>query len=610
VQPSNKYLLIQGNVVNRPGTQFVIETKYSDKESRLIPFQFNVSQTYILEFGDLYMRIITDGAQVVYPVGHASAGDPVEIITPYLEADLNRIQFAQSADVLFMSHPGYPPQEVKRFSATEWTVSAISFGSSASTPTWLASDAVGTAQYYKVTSIVGGEESTPSTATGSSSETSTISWTAVFGATAYNVYKMANGIYSWIGESGGSSFEDTTLVGDATKRPPDANNPFSDEPVLESLGDNLIPIMTADSLLTCSGGGWSASTTNVWPTSSSLFQLVNAFDGDIPTNVGYLTNNTGAAVVTIVPDADVAVGGYSVSSGSNGVGNCMTDWKFEGYNGSIWVTLDEQIGVTSWVDNETRIFSFVNEVEYEQYRITILGNSIGSGGGYSTIGEFQMFTGTYSEAANYPGSVNIYEQRLVFARTDSSPQTIFGSQTGNYYNYNISSPLQDDDAYEFTVASNQVNEIQWISAVKSMLLGTSGAEWEMSSGANSNAITPTNVNISPQGNRGSDPIVPIIIGSSLLYVGRGGKNIRDFGYSFDIDGYNGDELTVLASHLFEDREVIAWAFQRLPYSIVWLVGSDGKLLGLTYDKKQNVIAWHKHDTDGLFESVATIPGDG
>jgi hypothetical protein len=114
--------------------------------------------------------------------------------------------------------------------------------------------------------------------------------------------------------------------------------------------------------------------------------------------------------------------------------------------------------------------------------------------------------------------------------------------------------------------------------------------------------------LKPQGNRGSEPIEPIIIGNSLLFISRGGSSIRDYGYNFDVDGYTGDELTLLASHLFEDSSVRAWAFQKAPYSVVWVVMEDGSLVGLTYDKDQKVIAWHQHETEGTFESVAVIPG--
>jgi hypothetical protein len=593
---------LQGDIVNRPGTKFVCEVKDSTKNVRLIPFQFSVTQAYVLEFGDLYMRIIADGGQVVYPVGHASAGDPVEVVTPFAHTDLDRIQFTQSADVLFLVHPSYPPQKVSRFSNTEWTVEAINFGSSAATPDNIVSSSVGSTYAYKVTSIVGGEESIAGTGS-SSSQTSNLSWDAVFGATSYNIYKEVNGIYGWIGEAGSNAFTDATITPDDSKRPPDANNPFSADPVLEEISANIVPDMIYVSPVSVAGGGWTATATNWY--GSGPYYLRCAFDPAFPT-IDYITLTTTVptTIIEIVPDAPVAVGAYSFVMSAAGLG--AEAWTFEGYDGASWVTLDTRVGEVSWAANEKRTYDFVNEVAYEKYHIVINKNNTNTN--YSRFNKIEMHTATYSTAANYPGSATIHQQRLILARTDAKPQTIFGSQTGNYYNFNVSSPLQDDDSYEFTVASNQVNEIQWMSAIRTLLLGTAGSEWEMDSGSASNSITPTNVNLKPQGNRGSEPIEPIIIGNSLLFISRGGSSIRDYGYNFDVDGYTGDELTLLASHLFEDSSVRAWAFQKAPYSVVWVVMEDGSLVGLTYDKDQKVIAWHQHETEGTFESVAVIPG--
>lgn len=62
---SNMFVDYRGGVNNRPGTKFVGQGKgaYGTK-IRLIPFTFSTIQTYALEFGDLYMRVIKDGGYV------------------------------------------------------------------------------------------------------------------------------------------------------------------------------------------------------------------------------------------------------------------------------------------------------------------------------------------------------------------------------------------------------------------------------------------------------------------------------------------------------------------------------------------------------------------
>jgi len=593
-QMTNFIPSLQGSAKNRPGTEFVCETKDSG-EVRLIPFQFNVEQSYVLEFGEEYVRFISGGGQVV-----DSSGNPVEITSPYACEDLERLQYCQSADIMYLVHPKYPPYELKRFSNTNWILTAISFGSSATKPTGLSSDDSGSAYAYKVTSIVGGEESLAGDVT-SASRTSTLSWTAVTDADSYNVYLSMNGVYGWIGGAGGASFKDDTIEPDMSKTPPINNSIFSTVPVLDSLSSNIVPILAYVSGDKCSSAGWTAEATNYYDGNHTLDL---AFDHTTSGNA-YMTNDL-TDTITITPSAPTQVSGYSITAPTSYTSSCPLGWTFEGYKDGTWTTLDTVSGQSAWSALEKRSFDFYNQTPYSKYRITPTEHS--SGAIFYAFEDIELFTGTYSGGADYPGSVFIYQQRLIFARTDEHPQTIYGSQTGNYYNFNTSSPLQDDDSYEFTIDSNQVNAIQWLSSIRSMIIGSIGAEWEMTAGSNGGAITATSVSVEPQGNRGSEAVIPIVIGSSLLFVSRGGQAIRDYGYSYAIDGYTGENLSIYASHLFEDKKFKEWAFHRDPYATIWIVCDDGSLLGMTYDKDQKVLGWHKHETEGLFESVAVISG--
>jgi len=108
-----------GGLGRRPGTKFVREVKTSSAQTRLIPFQFNVEQAYILEFGNQYFRVYKDGGIVV------SGGSPVEFATPYTTAQLDQIKFAQTADVMYIAHPSHAPRKITRTSHTAWTVTEV-----------------------------------------------------------------------------------------------------------------------------------------------------------------------------------------------------------------------------------------------------------------------------------------------------------------------------------------------------------------------------------------------------------------------------------------------------------------------------------------------------
>ena len=61
----NLVIYPHGAAARRPGTQFIAEVKTSSAKTRLIPFEFSTTQTYILEFGNQYMRVYKDKGQVL-----------------------------------------------------------------------------------------------------------------------------------------------------------------------------------------------------------------------------------------------------------------------------------------------------------------------------------------------------------------------------------------------------------------------------------------------------------------------------------------------------------------------------------------------------------------
>lgn len=471
-----------GGASNRSGLQFIASTKNSAKKCRLIPFQFSTTQTYVLEFGDSYMRVIKDGGLVVKTsatawgtgntyvagdwvsetgtiyyclIGHTAgtfatdlaAGKWVaqtiyEIPTPYAEADLPLIKYEQSADTIYLWHPSYAERKLTRTGHTSWTLSSVTFAPSISAPTNLARSSGSASGYnYKVTSVKeNGEESLPTSGV-AGGRGDTFTWTVASGADHYNIYEDHNGIYYYIGEAGDGSFQvPSSPEVDYETTPPKATNPF------------------------------------------------------------------------------------------NGAGN-------------------------------------------------------------------------------YAGCGAFFEQRLVRGRTNNKPQTLFGSVIGSFENMNVSSPVQADDAFEFTLNAKKVNEIRWIVAMNDLMVGTSDSEWKISAGTNETTITPTAVATKVQSRYGSSHVQPQVIGNTILFIESSGRVVRDFIYSLEVDSFDGKDLTIMAQHIFEGKEIVDWAYQQHPDSIIWCVLDDGTLAGLTYMREHEIWGWHRHETDGEIESVACISTD-
>ena len=210
----------------------------------------------------------------------------------------------------------------------------------------------------------------------------------------------------------------------------------------------------------------------------------------------------------------------------------------------------------------------------------------------------------FNTTDEYPATVNYYQQRLVFGQTNNDPQKVYMSQTGNYHNFNISEPLRDDDAVTFTIAASQVNEIRHLVPLSDLIILTSGGEWLMT--ANDGVITPSSIQIKPQGYRGTADAPPLVIGNTIIHIQSKGSIIRDLAFALESDSYTGNDLTVLSNHLFAGKTVREWAYAQAPHSIVWVVLSDGTLAALTYLREHEVWGWSRHDTDGTFESVCTI----
>ena len=211
--------------------------------------------------------------------------------------------------------------------------------------------------------------------------------------------------------------------------------------------------------------------------------------------------------------------------------------------------------------------------------------------------------GAFSVATGFPRCVSFFEQRLVFAGTSSQPQTMFFSKSGDYEN--MSSGTNDDDAMVYTIASNQVNAIQAMKATRTLIVMTTGGEYAVSSGASQDAITPTNINIRKQSNYGSSGVDALSIGNATIFVQRAKRKIRELAYNFDTDGYTAPDLTILADHISESG-LSDMAYQQEPHSIVWAVRNDGQLAGLTYNRLENVVAWHRHIFGGKSDTGKSV----
>jgi len=218
----------------------------------------------------------------------------------------------------------------------------------------------------------------------------------------------------------------------------------------------------------------------------------------------------------------------------------------------------------------------------------------------------KVYADVFRDTDNYPSAIAYYQQRLGLFSTNNIPELARLSDIGNFRGFNDSSTPRADSRVSFQIAGKKYSKIHHAVDLNALILFTSSGEFVAQGGA-SGAITPTEINLRQNSYNGASEILePIIIDSTALYVQARGSAIRSIGYDFAVDGYRGDDLTTFSKHLFKGKTLASWDFQQTPDNLLWCVRDDGTLLCLTYVREQNILGWSRHDTAGLFKDVCVV----
>ena len=212
--------------------------------------------------------------------------------------------------------------------------------------------------------------------------------------------------------------------------------------------------------------------------------------------------------------------------------------------------------------------------------------------------------------SQYPATVTYFEQRRWFAGTVQQPQNVWATRNATEANLTSSTPSRDDDALAFRIAAQQQNAIRHLVPLIDLVALTAGGEFRIFADGGA-AITPGTLSIKPQSYSGAAPIQPALTSESCLYVQSQGSRIRELSYeSSGLGRYKSTDVSLFAPHLFNGKQMKELAYVRSPDQTLWVVRTDGILLGMTYVPDQQVFGWHQHSTDGTFESAAAIPENG
>lgn len=632
----------QGPIVMRPGFKYVNHTKHAGKKARLIPFNFSISQTMVLELGERYVRFHTQGQTVL-----GNNGQPYEIETPYIEADLFDIHYVQSADVMTLVHPNYPPKELRRYGATDWRLVDIKFGSSLSAPTGLSAsqtinkDVTNPTDYkrtYAVTALLadGTEESVRSSSVtidcnpyGDGSY-NTIRWNAVAGAGLYRVYRDQGGVWAYVGQTDTTQIIDENITPDASITPPHYDDVFYSSKGITSVrvnngGSGYVPAKyITDFVNVCEydwGDGYKQQSTgfpvNIQSKANLTWEIEDPNGHGSGADIRLITGETYAATGGPASGGRTAcVTGIEIRSRGIGYDNpklvikCHNrHWQLATlYRFPLTTSHDvPKIVVTDStgygadlvpVIENGRVVSVTIRSGGQNYSSPNLSVVSSTGGGAS-------LSANVGQAPDYPGAVSYFEQRRWFGGTQNRPNNLWATRPGTEADMSFSLPSQSDDRIAVRVAAREANRILHIVPLAQLMLMTGAAEWRVSP-LNSDAITPESMSVRPQSYVGASNVQPLVVGSSMIYgAGRGG-HLRELGYNYEAGGYISGDVCLRAPHLFDNLTIVDLAYSKAPSPVVWAVSSSGKMVAMAYVPEQQVGGFSTIETKGSIESACVV----
>jgi hypothetical protein len=494
-----------GAAARRPGTSFVAEVANSANKTRLIPFEFSTTQTYMLEFSNLKIRVFKDNGSVLEAdkvITNVTQADPAVVTS-------NSHGYSNGDEVVITEVVGMTELNGKRFLVAGVTTNT-----------------------FELTNKEG----------------------VTTDSTGFTTY-VSDGVSNKV-------FEITT--------------PYTTA--------QLFDIKFAQS-------------------ADVMYITHPAHEASKLSRTGHTTWSLDEISFTNGPflDSNITTTTFTPASAGVGSGVNVTASAITGINGgSGFLTTDVgrqmRIGV-GYAEITARTSTTVVVVTIT----TAIAN---------TTANADWSLGAFSDTTGHPSCVTFFEQRLIFAGTTSEPQTIFFSKSGDYENMdaNIGGTIADDDAIIYTIASNQVNAIRFMTATRTLIIGTAGGEFTVSGGGTDSAVTPTNILIKKQSNHGSANVDAIAVGNATLFLQRAKRKIRELAYNFDVDGYLAPDMTILAEHVTEGG-LIQLAYQQEPNQIIYAARADGELVGLTYQREQQVTAWHRHIFGGIFGTTTITVTD-
>ena len=528
LEAENVVIRPYGAVAKRQGSQYVGQVKYSDKPTRLFEFTTNTNNSFMLEFGDKYIRVWNYG---IYT--------GIEVTTPFTSDILFDLNCNQSGDVMFICSGKYPIQTLSRYSDTDWRMSTYKL----------------TEQPYDETNTDNGHTLTVN------GDTITSTKDLFTQDMVGSVIQIAYYVEAVHTKSAGE------VVEKKVKR-------YMQAQTIEKTYNNInynVGAFSTDTELS-----WKFTTHGTWEGTVKL-QISN---NDGQTWKDYRTY-TSKNDYNVTDTGKIEAGARLkyVSDIKSGSVNCdLSIMPFTQYG------IVEIKSVTDAKNAKVNVLNGIKEGEPS----------------------YQWKLGSWNRGRGYPKLCTFYQDRFVVAATDSKPNFIWFSRTGDYPNFGVEKvegTITDDSAITLPVINRKMCEIRHLVPANDLIILTSGNEWIV---RGDKTITPTNCNLKTQTQRGALSCEPQFIGNRCVFVQERGGTVRDMGYSYESDNYTGQDLTLFVKTLVKGHVAVTSAYAQDPDSIIYYVRDDGQLNCLTYIPEQKVYGWSHFVTNGKYRYVESV----
>ncbi len=558
-------LYVNGTVVDSTATNNAsyVAMQNGAEEVR-IGSQRNTGDTANEKFWLDKMDEVAIFSDVLTPTEVASlfVATPLEVVTPYLEADLFQLKFETSNDVTYITHGDYEERQLSRFSELLWTLTTLGIETGP----------------FRNENSDSSKTITPSGTTGS------ITLTAV----GHNPFIAGSEAGH---EPSGFSDTDKSNTGALFK----IVQPLTVSEVVASLDVSTLNEVSG-TLEVAKNRKWFFESNGTWGGSFGAVE-------DGATVVLERSYDSGSTYETVA----------SITSADNK--NEAIQGTEETTKALYRVRVSEprsgaaDYGLFTLSIRET---SHVGIVKITSVISSTVAEAIVLEELESTDATAAWAEGEWSNHRGWPIAVTISpEERLTFAGSKSKPLTTWGSESGIFTEF--IKGTNDNDPLSLTlIGAGKQNTIRWILPKNSLVIGTVGGEHFLGGSTKTEALTPTNIQAKLQTSYGSNEVQAIRVGQAILFVQRGSRKIRELVFNFDTDSNIADDLTVFAEHVTESG-IVDMDYQRTPEPEIWCTRTDGQLAVLAYERSQNVFAWSRMKSstssgDSIIESAAVIYG--